>query len=267
MSIEVKISKKRVNYKKAMYILEKRVESVKKGLKKEFIWILEHPTTFTGGIRSKENEILDDPAYKDFINNFIDRNKNKVIYLLRYTKEESELIKDLKQATKEKVDIILSEILPNELPNCILVDEYNFFIKRYVFLEAKYEKVNKTSELGIAILKDTNLLTGESKLLNIVSDITETALNCKVIEITDNENISNLIIKCSEFDKLIINLSNPFLLYHILKYCQDNNKKFSLGSASLRNLTRFIILGFSIKVKVIPHKSSNLSVREEIKMI
>ena len=59
MSIEVKISNKRVNYKKAMYILEKRVENVKKGLKKEFIWILEHPTTFTGGIRSKENEILD----------------------------------------------------------------------------------------------------------------------------------------------------------------------------------------------------------------
>ncbi len=59
MSIEVKISKKRVNYKKAMYILEKRVENVKKGLKKEFIWILEHPTTFTAGIRFKENEILD----------------------------------------------------------------------------------------------------------------------------------------------------------------------------------------------------------------
>ena len=59
MSIEVKISKGRVNYKKAMNILEKRVENVKKGLKKELIWILEHPTTFTGGIRSKENEILD----------------------------------------------------------------------------------------------------------------------------------------------------------------------------------------------------------------
>ena len=59
MSIEIKISKKKINYKKAMYILEKRVENVKKGLKKEFIWILEHPTTFTGGIRSKESEILD----------------------------------------------------------------------------------------------------------------------------------------------------------------------------------------------------------------
>ena len=59
MSIEVKISKNIIPYKKAMIILEKRVEDVKKGLKKEFIWILEHPTTFTGGIRSNKNEILD----------------------------------------------------------------------------------------------------------------------------------------------------------------------------------------------------------------
>ena len=59
MSIEVKISKKKIPYKKAIFTLEKRVEDVKKGKKKEFLWILEHPTTYTGGIRSKENEILD----------------------------------------------------------------------------------------------------------------------------------------------------------------------------------------------------------------
>ena len=59
MNIEVKISKVRIPYKKAIYDLEKRVEDVKKGLKKELIWILEHPTTYTGGIRSSENEILD----------------------------------------------------------------------------------------------------------------------------------------------------------------------------------------------------------------
>ena len=59
MSIEVKISKQRIPYKKAIHDLEKRVEDVKKGLKKELIWILEHPTTYTGGIRSSKNEILD----------------------------------------------------------------------------------------------------------------------------------------------------------------------------------------------------------------
>tara|TARA_Y100000768_G_C23881363_1_gene635415 strand:- start:285 stop:896 length:612 start_codon:yes stop_codon:yes gene_type:complete len=59
MSIEIKISKNRVSYKKAIFILEKRVEDVKKGLKKEFIWILEHPTTYTSGIRFNKDEILD----------------------------------------------------------------------------------------------------------------------------------------------------------------------------------------------------------------
>ena len=59
MSIEVKISRKRVPYRRAISALEERVESVKKGLKKELIWILEHPTTFTAGIRSKESEVLD----------------------------------------------------------------------------------------------------------------------------------------------------------------------------------------------------------------
>ena len=59
MNIEVKISKLRIPYKKAIYDLEKRVEDVKKGIKKELIWILEHPTTYTGGIRSNEKEILD----------------------------------------------------------------------------------------------------------------------------------------------------------------------------------------------------------------
>ena len=50
MSIEIKISKKRLSYKKAMLFLNKRVDEVKLGKNKEVIRILEHPTTFTAGI-------------------------------------------------------------------------------------------------------------------------------------------------------------------------------------------------------------------------
>lgn len=58
MDIEFKISKNRVNYKKALSFLEKRVNLVKSG-GKELVWFLEHPLTYTAGIRSKEEEILD----------------------------------------------------------------------------------------------------------------------------------------------------------------------------------------------------------------
>jgi len=59
MSIEIKLSKKRIPYKKAMLFLNKRVEEVKKGDNKELIWILEHPKTYTAGVSFKQNEIID----------------------------------------------------------------------------------------------------------------------------------------------------------------------------------------------------------------
>ena len=59
MIIELKISKKPVPYERAMKLLEKRVVDVEKGKKKELLWILEHPRIYTGGVRSRESEILD----------------------------------------------------------------------------------------------------------------------------------------------------------------------------------------------------------------
>ena len=59
MSIEIKISKKRFSYKKAMLFLNKRVDEVKLGGNKELIWILEHPTTFTAGVSYNKKDIID----------------------------------------------------------------------------------------------------------------------------------------------------------------------------------------------------------------
>ncbi|RPH01244.1 MAG: lipoyl(octanoyl) transferase [Candidatus Pelagibacter sp. TMED153] len=59
MSIEIKISKRRISYKIAMKFLFNRVEKVKMNKDKELLWILEHPLTFTAGIRSNKNEIKD----------------------------------------------------------------------------------------------------------------------------------------------------------------------------------------------------------------
>jgi lipoyl(octanoyl) transferase len=59
MTLEVKISKKLIPYKSAYKFLKKRVDSLKKQKGKDLLWILEHPLTFTGGIRSEKNEILD----------------------------------------------------------------------------------------------------------------------------------------------------------------------------------------------------------------
>ena len=59
MSIEIKISKKPISYKRAMVYLNRRVDQVKNGKKRELLWILEHPTTYTAGVSFNKKEILD----------------------------------------------------------------------------------------------------------------------------------------------------------------------------------------------------------------
>ena len=59
MSIEIKISKRRISYEKAIKFLEKRVVEIKNNKKKELLWILEHPLTYSAGIRYSDKEILD----------------------------------------------------------------------------------------------------------------------------------------------------------------------------------------------------------------
>ena len=60
MKIEIKRSIKPINYIKATNSLEEKVDKIiNEKDKTELIWFLEHPSVYTGGIRYKKEEILD----------------------------------------------------------------------------------------------------------------------------------------------------------------------------------------------------------------
>jgi lipoyl(octanoyl) transferase len=58
MNIEVKISKKPIDYIDSMNILEKRVQDVIRGRKGEFLWLLEHKSVYTSGTSSNDDDLL-----------------------------------------------------------------------------------------------------------------------------------------------------------------------------------------------------------------
>ena len=59
MTIEIKISRKPVQYREALAYLEKKVETINSGTGNELLWVLNHPDTYTAGVSSKSSEILD----------------------------------------------------------------------------------------------------------------------------------------------------------------------------------------------------------------
>ena len=59
MNIEIKISKKPVNYEKAIKYMEKRLNDILFKNAKDLIWILEHTDIYTAGTSFNEDDILD----------------------------------------------------------------------------------------------------------------------------------------------------------------------------------------------------------------
>ena len=59
MSIKIKISRKPVEYDKAISYLEKKVQSLNGQKEDELLWILSHPNTYTAGISTSSDEIID----------------------------------------------------------------------------------------------------------------------------------------------------------------------------------------------------------------
>ena len=59
MTIDIKISKKRVEYTKAIKLLERRILKVYNNKAPELIWLLEHPDVYTSGLNYNNSEIID----------------------------------------------------------------------------------------------------------------------------------------------------------------------------------------------------------------
>ena len=181
MNIEVKISKKKINYEKAMKILENRVKKVINGEKPELLWILEHNTIYTGGTNYKENEILNEniKVFKTNRGGKITCHGpgQKVVYFVL-------------NLNKRKKDI---RILINKIENCIIKTLKSYQIKSFpdkknigIWVNNK-GKVKKIAAIGIRVKK---WIAYHGFSINISNDLS----------------VYRNIIPCGIIDKTVTNL-------------------------------------------------------------
>ena len=183
MKIEIKKSKKPIDYNKAVKFLEERLLCVYEKKLPNLIWTLRHPSIFTAGISFKENEILDKKI------NIIKTNRGgKITYhgpgqLICY------FVIDLKKRKKDIrkfITIIEKTIIKtlNEYKINCFSDKKNvgIWIK-------KNNKVFKIAAIGVRV----------SKWI---------AYHGFSINISTNLKFYNKIIPCGITDKGITNLNN-----------------------------------------------------------
>ena len=147
MKLEVKISHKKVDYNKAVQLLEKRVNEVIEGKKPELLWILEHNSIYTGGTSYKKEDIL-----------------NKNIFVVKtsrggkitYHGPGQKIIYFVLNLNKRKRDI---RLLITKIEDCIIQILNNYNIKSFpdrkqigIWIKDK-KSIKKIAAIGIRVRK------------------------------------------------------------------------------------------------------------------
>ena len=183
MKLEVKISHKKVDYNKAVQLLEKRVNEVIEGKKPELLWILEHNSIYTGGTGYKSEDILD-------------KNIN-VIKTLRGGKithhgPGQKIIYFVLDLNKRKKNI---RLLITKIENCIIKILNNYNIKSFA----------DRNKIGIWV----NHETGIKKIAAIGIRVRKwIAYHGFSINVSNSLKFYESIIPCGIIDRGIINIKS-----------------------------------------------------------
>ena len=197
MNIEFKISKKPVNYKKALQLLEKRVAKVKKG-GPEFVWFLQHPKTYTAGIRSKNDEILDESI------NVIRTNRGGKITLhnpgqqiVYFVINLNKRKKDIRNLVRQIENIIIKFLKVYKI--------YSYADKKNIVIWVKNKKI---AAIGIRV---SNWIAYHGFCINIKNNLNDYK---KIVPCgLDNKKITSLKREGKQYLEVEKNLKRIFLKY------------------------------------------------------
>jgi len=181
MKIEIKKSRKLIDYGKSMKYLEKRVIEVLNEKKPELLWILEHKPVFTAGTSYKENELL-----------------NKKIRLIKtsrggkitYHGPGQKVVYFVLNLNKRKKDI---RKLIRNIEKCII----------YTLKEFNINSQNDKKNIGIWIKKKQESMKVAAIGIRVKKWI---AYHGFSINIDNDLNVYNNIIPCGLYKKKITNL-------------------------------------------------------------
>ena len=147
MKIQIKKSVKLVEYKKAIDFLEKRVLLLSNNNANELFWILEHPETYTAGVRYAEKEILDKS-----INLIKTKRGGKITYhgpgqiICYFAIDMNKRNKDIRKFIKTIENIIIKTLNEYKI-NC-------FSDRKNIGIWVKHEgKIKKIAAIGIRVKK------------------------------------------------------------------------------------------------------------------
>ena len=195
----------------------------------------------------------------NFIDKLIDNNTDKKILPLHWSEKDKDVICEIQSIIKNRCDIVLSEILPNEIPQSIFKKEYDYVCERLIFIPPfkKIEFTESKPDKKICILYDDN--PSDSKIGNTVLEIIKKEIDS--IKLNGIDQFVKHFSLIASYERIVILLSNPVLSNLISYNLNLINRNHIIEPISIKNDLRYIITGLS---NYLSSKTKQTSIRESI---
>ena len=183
MKLEIKISKKPVEYQEAIKFLEERVIKIQNKKSSNLLWILEHPNLYSAGTSAKETDLL---------------NKNKFPIYKTNRGGQWTFHGDGQKIIYFAIDLTSEKNIKNfvrKIENWIIKVLYNY----------KIESSNDPNNIGIWVKNNNNLEKIAAIGIRVKKWI---AFHGYSLNINVNKKNYNGIIPCGIKDKGIANMSD-----------------------------------------------------------
>jgi hypothetical protein len=196
------------------------------------------------------------------IEKIIENNKKKKIETLYWSERDSDIVANINFIFKNNCDIILSEILPSELPHCIFKSEYDYICERLIFIPPfkEIQFTDTSQDKGFCILYDDYNIKPKKYdyAYRIIRDEFDS------IKVNNLKDFIEYYPRIASYKRIIILLSNPVLSNLISYNLNLINRNHIIESSSIKSNIRYTITGLS---NYLHAKMEETSVREKIKCL
>ena len=205
---------------------------------------------------------------KNFINDFKSLNNDKKVSTLLWKDQDEDIYAQLVDCIENKSDIILSEILPNELPSGTTLLEYKYFVNKFMFcpphIFSKIENSSQAKTYRKIVIFDEN-----HKGIFVNNIIRKVFLNELVKSMDFNlihynhtvDSLNEINDRLKNASKVILISQTPSLVSYIIQCSLVYNYEVNTHP-NIRNSVRFFGLGLTIESDF--NQSKFESVRENL---
>lgn len=165
----------------------------------------------------------------DIVDFYASKSSDKKTSFLTWSPNASIIHQQIKWLIGNSIDIILSEILPDEIPHDTLLEEYHFLLERIEFIPPS---IIQSGSNDLEVARDKAIITDNieeffpnctKNQISTILNILEENLDYEVIEINRGDNFDNAIRIIQNAKSVILGTNNP-VLSHYFEIIRNNHK-------------------------------------------